>query len=106
VILGFTPARFGFCGTRLRRRELALAVLAVQFQEFQELDVGWLFEFDAQLTGDLPQSVVKVREMVDGHVAYEGAANFVVACAAMQPPQKDEKLDERGKSDDNPVGIH
>ena len=45
-------------------------------------------DFDAELAGDLSQGVVEVREMVDGHVADEGAAYFVVAGATVQPAQK------------------
>jgi hypothetical protein len=46
------------------------------------------------VAGDLPQGVVKMREVVDGHVAYKCAANFVVSRAAMQPPEKHKELDE------------
>jgi hypothetical protein len=34
---------------------------------------------------DLPQRVIKVRKVIDGHIAYKRAANFVVTRAAMQP---------------------
>ena len=57
-------------------------------------------------TGDLAQRVVEMRKMIDGHVANEGAANFIVAGAAMQPAEEKEKLDARGKADHDPVGVH
>ena len=86
-----------------RAHELPLAVLAVQFHELHR---GRVSKFYAQVAGDLPQGIVKVRKVVDGHVAYKCGANFVVAGAAMQPPEKDEELDERGETDDDPVRIH
>jgi hypothetical protein len=61
---------------------------------------GRLFEVDVQFAGDLAQGVVEVREVIDGHIADEGAANFVVACAAMQPAQEDAELNDRGESSD------
>jgi hypothetical protein len=67
--------------------------------QLEELDWGRLFEVDIQFAGDLAQGVVEVREVIDGHVADEGAANFVVACAAMQPAQEDAELNDRGESD-------
>jgi hypothetical protein len=80
-----------------------LAVLTV---EFHELYGGRVPKFYAQVAGDLPQGVVKMWKMVDGHVPHEGGPNFVVARTAMQPPEKDEELDERGETDDDPVRIH
>jgi len=77
--------------------------LAVQLEE---LDVRGFVELDAEVAGDLAQGVVKVREVIDGHVANEGAANFVVASAAVEPTKKEEQLEERGKANDYPVGIH
>ena len=58
------------------------SILAVQLEE---LDVRGFVELDAEVAGDLAQGVVKVREVIDGHVANEGAANFVVASAAVEP---------------------
>jgi hypothetical protein len=83
--------------------ELPFAVLTVQFHE---LHGGRFFNWYAQLPGDLPQGVVKMGKVVDSHIAYECAANFFVARAAMQPPEKHEKLGERGETGDDPVGIH
>ncbi len=83
--------------------ELSFAVLTVQFHE---LHGGRLLKFYAQVTGDLPQGVVKMGKVIDGHVSYECAANFVVARAAVQPPEKHDKLGDRGETGDDPVGIH
>jgi hypothetical protein len=62
-------------------------VVAVQLEE---LDGRGFFQFDAELAGDLAQGVVEVREVIDGHVADEGAANFIVARAAVQPAEEEE----------------
>src|SRR6267143_5813896 len=83
--------------------ELPFEVMTVQFHE---LHGGWFFKLHAQVAGDLPQDVVKMGKVVEGHVSYKCATNFVVARAAMQPQEKHDKLDERGKTGDDPVGIH
>jgi len=74
--------------------------------EFHELHGGRFFKLHAQVAGDLSQGVVKMGKVVEGHVSYKRAADFVVARAAMQPPEKHDKLDERGEAGDDPVGIH
>ena len=83
--------------------ELPFEVMTV---EFHELHGGRFFKLHAQVAGDLPQGVVEMGKVVEGHVSYKCAANFVVARAAMQPPEKHDKLDERGETGDDPVGIH
>ena len=83
--------------------ELPFEVMTVQFHE---LHGGRFFKLHAQVAGDLPQGVVEMGKVVEGHVSYKCAANFVVARAAMQPPEKHDKLDERGETGDDPVGIH
>src|SRR5258706_5192957 len=83
--------------------ELPFEVMTVQFHE---LHGGRFFKLHAQMAGDLPQGVVKMGKVVEGHVSYKCAANFVVARAAMQPAEKHDKLDERGETGDDPVGIH
>src|SRR6266576_2908841 len=83
--------------------ELPFEVMTVQLHE---LHGGWFFKLHAQVAGDLPQRVVEMGKVVEGHVSYKCAANFVVARAAMQPPEKHDKLDERGEARDDPVGIH
>jgi hypothetical protein len=88
---------------RVTNHESPLSIVAIQFEE---LDGRRILELDAELTGDLAQGVVEVREVVDGHVANEGAANFVVAGAAVQPAKKEVQLEARGKANDDPVGIH
>jgi hypothetical protein len=50
--------------------------------------------------------MVKMWQMVESHVPDEGAANFVIACAAMQPAEENKKLNASREGDDNPVGIH
>jgi hypothetical protein len=74
------------CGSR---RGLPLAIDAIQLEE---LDGRRLFELDPELAGDFAQGVVEVREVIDGHVANEGAANFVVSRAAVQPAQEEKEL--------------
>jgi hypothetical protein len=78
-------------------------ILAV---EFQELDWRRFLDLQAEAAGNLTQGVIEVRMVVDGHVAHEGAADFIVAHAAMQPTKKEETLHARGKTDDDPIGIH
>jgi len=70
------------------------------------LDWWRLLELEAEAPGDLPQRVIEVRQMIDGHVAHEGAAYFVVTRATVQPPQKDEELDAGSKADNDPVWVH
>ena len=80
-----------------------LAIVAVQFEK---LDGRRVLELDAELAGDLAQCVIEVRKVIDGHIANKGAANFIVASAAVQPAKKEEQLKARGKANDDPVGIH
>jgi hypothetical protein len=61
---------------------------------------------DAEVAGDLAQGMIEVREVIDGHVTDESAANFVVARAAVQPAKEEEQLQARRETDDDPVGIH
>jgi hypothetical protein len=77
--------------------------LAVQFETVHGR--GFL-KLDAEVAGDLAQGVIEVRKVIDGHVANESTADFVVACAAMQPAKKKEQLQARGKTNHDPVGIH
>jgi len=51
-------------------------------------------------------SAVQVRQVIERHVADEGAANFVIASAAVQPSQEKKQLKERRKTNNDPVGIH
>lgn len=44
---------------------------------------------DAELPGDFAQGVVKVREVIDSHVTDEGAADFIVARAPVQPAEEE-----------------
>jgi hypothetical protein len=74
--------------------------------EFQKLHSGRVGEFQAQTFPDLAQGVIKVREVMDSHIADKLAPDFVVAGAAMQPAKKDEELHKRGDADNEPVRIH
>ena len=74
--------------------------------QLEELDGRGLLQLDAVVSGELTERVVNVRKVIEGHVANEGAANFVVAGAAVQPAEKDEKLKARGNADDDPIRIH
>jgi len=61
--------------------------------EFEELDGRRVLELDAELASDLAQRVIEVREVIDGHVADEGDANFVVAGAPVQPAKEEKQLE-------------
>jgi predicted RecA/RadA family phage recombinase len=67
-----------------------LSSFSIRAIQFQEMNGRGILELDAQVTGDLAQGMVEVREVVDGHVANEGAADFVVAGAAVQPAEEEE----------------
>jgi hypothetical protein len=65
---------------------LPFSFAAVQFQELH----GWrLFELDAEVVADLAQAVIEMREMVQGHVTDERAADFVIARAPVQPANEE-----------------
>jgi hypothetical protein len=74
--------------------------------EFQELHAWGLLNLQAQVSGDLAQRVMEMWEMIQGHVAHEGAAHFIVSHAAVQPAEEDEELEAGGESDNDPGGIH
>jgi hypothetical protein len=77
----------GISGQDLRRSRFSVDAI-----QFQELDWWRLLDLDAEVAGDLAQGVIEVRKVIDGHVANEGATNFVVARASVQPAQKEEQL--------------
>jgi hypothetical protein len=83
--------------------QLPFSVLAIQFQE---VDGRGFLKLDAEVAGDLAQGVIEVGEMIDGHVSHEGAANFIIAGAAVQPAKKEKHLEARREADHDPVGIH
>src|SRR5260370_34576317 len=60
--------------------------------EIDELDERRFVELNSLLGGDFLQRVVDVRQMIGGDVAHEGAGDFVVAHAAVQPAQEDDEL--------------
>lgn len=68
-----------------------------------------IFEVNSLLCCDLAQRGINVRKMVGGNVADEGAIDFVVAHAAMQPAEEDDELyaggSERGQ-DGVPMDRH
>jgi len=74
--------------------------------QFQKLDRRGFFQFNAEVAGDLSQGVIQVREMIDGHVTHEGAANFVVTRTSMQPAKEEKQLQAGREADDDPVRIH
>jgi hypothetical protein len=93
----------GFHQSSVTDHQSPLAVLAIQFQE---MDRRGFSKLDAEVACDLAQGMIEVGKMIDGHVADEGAANFVVACAAVQPTKKEKHLEARGETDHDPVGVH
>jgi len=56
--------------------------------QVHKADEGRIVEFNSLLGGDFLQRIVDVRQMISGDVAHEGARDFVVAHAAMQPAQE------------------
>ena len=59
--------------------------------------------------GDFVQGVVDMRQMIRGDVAHEGAGDFVVAHAAVQPAQEKDELHGDGNEcgqDRGPVDGH
>jgi hypothetical protein len=95
--------RTRFKDSQITNHESPLAILPIQFQKLN----GWrLLELDAEMAGDLAQSVIEMRKMIQGHIANEGAANLVVARAAVQPANEKEQLEARRKGNDKPVKIH
>lgn len=64
-------------------------VVAVEVDETHE---GSFVEGNSLPRGDFVQRVVNVRQMIGGDVADEGAHDFVVAHAAMQPAQEQNEL--------------
>ena len=97
-------------GIRLRKRLKAVQAacvslfgLAVQLEEAHRRRV---FEFDAVAGGDAVQGVIDVRQMIERHVADEGAFDGGVAQAAMQPAKEDAELSNQGEGDDQPIRVH
>jgi hypothetical protein len=56
-----------------------LSSLSFIFIELQELYWRRLVEFESQARGDLPQGVIEMRKVIDGHITHEYAAHFIVA---------------------------
>lgn len=59
--------------------------MAVQIDEAEE---GRIFEGNSLLCRDLAQRGINVRQMIRGDVADEGANDFVIAHAAMEPAEE------------------
>jgi hypothetical protein len=58
----------------------------------------WRFrEVNSLPLGDFVQGLIDVRQMDRGDVSDEGADDFVVAHAAMQPAKEQHELDAGGK---------
>ena len=69
--------------------------------EIEEADHRRFVQRNSLLGGDFLQRVVDVRQMIGGDVAHEGARDFVVAHAAMQPAQEQNKLHVHGNDRDD-----
>jgi len=50
--------------------------------------------------------VIDMREMIDGHVADEGALDGGVAQTPMQPAKENTELRDERKGNDQPIRIH
>src|SRR5271165_6938546 len=69
---------------------------AVAVAKIDEADYRRGIDGDSLLLGDALQSAVDVREVVEGYVADEGAVDFVIAHAAVQPAQEEDELHAGG----------
>lgn len=65
--------------------------------EVDEADEGRFVEGNSLPGGDFVQRVVNVRQMVCGDIVDEGARDFVVAHAAMEPTEEEHELHAYGK---------
>jgi len=61
---------------------------------------------NSHFIGDVAQRIIKMRQMTAGEIANERALNFVVTNAAMQPPQEECELHERGNKYCDPKSCH
>src|SRR5690348_9053088 len=82
-----------------------MPAVAARMVEVDELDEGSFVQFDSLLGGDFLQRAVDVGEMVGGDVADEGAGDFVVAHAAVQPAEKENELDGDGRRGGEPGEV-
>lgn len=82
---------------------IRLIVLAIQLEE---ADRRWILDFETVMRGNQPQRVIDMRQMIDGHVADEGALDIRIAQASMQPTQENAKLGEQREGHDQPIRIH
>ncbi len=78
--------KYGFHESQITSHESPFSFPAIQLKKLHRRRV---LELDAQVAGDLAQTVVEMRKVIESHVANEGAANFIVACAAVQPSNKE-----------------
>src|SRR5882757_8640576 len=86
-----------------KRRTADCALSFVAAVEVDELDQRRVVEINSLLRGDFLQRVVNVRQMIGGDVAHEGAGDFFVAHAAMQPAQEDDELHDDGNERGEPA---
>src|SRR5437899_2011651 len=94
---GFIPA------PRLGALRIDFFLLPIQLEEANRRRI---FDFEAMMRGDAAQRVIDMREMIDGHVADEGAFDGGVAQTPMQPAKENTELRHERKRHDQPVGIH
>jgi hypothetical protein len=84
----------------------AFSVPAIRTIQLEKLYGRRFVEINAKSTGNLSQRVIEMWQVIDGHVTNECAAHFVISHAAMHPSEKDRKLRDGGKYNDDPVGVH
>jgi len=65
---------------------------AASFVQVDEAKRGRFRKGNSLLFGDGAERIVDVRQVICGNVVDEGAMDFVVAKAAMQPAQKHDEL--------------
>jgi hypothetical protein len=77
--------------------------------QIHEAHHGRFIQVNSLLRSNLLERAVDVRKMIRGNVAHEGTGDFVIAHAAMQPAQEQEKLQASGKDGGQnavPVDAH
>jgi len=101
--IGWRLQRIHPCASRLGTLRIDFFLLPIQLEEANRRRI---FDFEAMMRGDAAQRVIDMREMIDGHVADEGAFDGGVAQTPMQPAKENTELRHERKRHDQPVGIH
>lgn len=74
--------------------------------QLEETDRRWLIDLHAVMSGDEPQRVIDVRQMIDGHVADETAFDGGITQTPMQPAKENAQLRNEREGADQPIRVH